>query len=171
MDTIIEGLLGLSRSGRNHMSRRRVDVSAVVRRIVDHLKLRSPGRVVVIQLEEGMEAWADEALLALALENLVSNAWKFTRLRAEARIEVDSTIVAGQTVFHVRDNGVGFDMAHAPKLFTPFAKLHQGSEFDGHGIGLATVKRIVERHGGEVWADARPGEGASFHFTLSGAPH
>jgi len=171
MDTIIEGLLGLSRSGRNPMSRRRVDVSAVVRRLVDQSKLRSPGRVVLVQVEEGMEAWADEALLTMALDNLVSNAWKFTRLRAEARIEIGSTTVAGQAVFHVRDNGVGFDMARAEKLFTPLVKLHHGAEFDGHGIGLATVKRIVERHGGEVWAEARPGEGATFHFTLSGAPH
>jgi signal transduction histidine kinase len=170
MDTIIEGLLGLSRSGRNHMSRRRVDVSAVVQRVVDQVKLRSPGRVVVVQIEEGMEAWADEGLLAMALENLVSNAWKFTRLRADARIDVGSGTVAGQAVFHVRDNGVGFDMAHAEKLFAPFVKLHQASDFDGHGIGLATVKRIVERHGGEIWAEARPGEGATFHFTLSGAP-
>jgi len=171
MDTIIEGLLGLSRSGRNPMSRRRVDVSAVVQRLVDQAKLRAPGRVVVIHMEEGMEAWADEALLTMALENLLSNAWKFTRLRAEARIEIGSTTIAGQAVFHVRDNGVGFDMARAEKLFTPFVKLHHGIEFDGHGIGLATVKRIVERHGGEVWAEARPGEGATFRFTLSGAPH
>jgi light-regulated signal transduction histidine kinase (bacteriophytochrome) len=170
MDTIIEGLLGLSTSGRNHMSRRRVDVSAVVRHIVDQAKVRSPGRAVVVQIEDGMEAWADEALLAMALENLVSNAWKFTRLRADAEIAIGSRTVAGQTVFFVRDNGLGFDMAHAEKLFTPFVKLHQRAEFDGHGIGLATVKRIVERHGGEVWAQSRPNEGATFHFTLSGAP-
>jgi len=170
MDTIIEGLLGLSRSGRSHMSRRRVDVSAAARRVADQLKVRSPGRAVYVHVMEGMEAWADEVLLGMVLEQLVSNAWKFTRMRPDASVEIGATQVGGQTVFHVRDNGVGFDMAAADKLFTPFVRLHASPEFDGHGIGLATVKRIIERHGGEIWAEARPGEGAAFHFTLSGAP-
>lgn len=168
MDTIIEGLLGLSRSGRGQMSRRRVDVTALARRVAEQCSGRSPERVVSVLVEDGLEAWADEALLRAALEQLLANACKFSRGRSEARIEVGAQELEGRTVFHVRDNGVGFDPARAEKLFSPFVRLHPGAEFDGHGIGLATVKRIVERHGGDVWAESRPGEGAVFHFTLSG---
>lgn len=168
MDTIIEGLLGLSRSGRSHMSRRRVDVTALVRRIVEHCSARSPDRDVAVHVDEGLEAWADESLLAMAIEQLVSNGFKFTRSRGDARIEIGARMVAGQTVFHVRDNGIGFDMAQAEKLFSPFVRLHPANEFDGHGIGLATVKRIIERHGGDIWAEAKPDGGATFFFTLSG---
>jgi signal transduction histidine kinase len=170
MDTIIEGLLGLSRSGRSHMTRRRVDVTSLARRIAQQHQAREPGRNVAFTVQEGLEAWADEALLAMALDQLLANAWKFTRDRADARVDVGAADDAGQALFHVRDNGVGFDMAQADKLFSPFVRLHQGARFEGHGIGLATVKRIVERHGGEVGADSHPGEGATFFFTLSGAP-
>lgn len=170
MDTIIEGLLGLSRSGRSHMARRRVDVTALAKRTAEQCKVRFPARVVSVSVDEGLEAWADEALLATAIDHLVGNAWKFTRTRPDARIEIGAREVSGQTVFHVRDNGLGFDMAQAEKLFSPFVRLHSGTEFDGHGIGLATVKRIVERHGGDIWAEAEPGRGAAFFFTLSGAP-
>lgn len=170
MDTIIEGLLGLSRSGRSHMTRRRVDLTAIAHRLGDQCKARAPGRAVVLRVDEGLEAWADEGLVSMALEQLVTNAWKFTRPRTDANVEIGASEVGGRTVFHVKDNGVGFDMGQADKLFSPFVRLHPGAEFDGHGIGLATVKRIVERHGGDVWAEARPGEGATFYFTLSGAP-
>lgn len=170
MDTIIEGLLGLSRSGRSHMSRRRVDLTAIANRLGEQCKVRSPGRAVALHVDEGLEAWADEGLVSMALEQLVTNAWKFTRPRTDANVEIGASEVGGRTVFHVKDNGVGFDMAQADKLFSPFVRLHPGADFDGHGIGLATVKRIVERHGGDVWAEARPGEGATFYFTLSGAP-
>lgn len=170
MDTIIEGLLGLSRSGRNHMSRRRLDLTAVARRVAEQWKVRCPSRVVSVHVAEGMEAWADEGLLALALEHLVGNAWKFTRMRPDAHVDIGVRQVSGQAVFHVRDNGVGFDMAAADKLFAPFVRMHAAADFDGHGIGLATVKRIVERHGGQVWAEAQPGQGATFYFTLSGPP-
>jgi signal transduction histidine kinase len=168
MDTINEGLLGLSRSGRGQMARRRVDVTALARRVAGQCKQRFPERAISVTVEEGLEAWADEALLGTALEQLLANACKFTRGRAEARIEVGAQEVSGRTVFHVRDNGVGFELSRAEKLFSPFVRLHPGNEFDGHGIGLATVKRIVERHGGDVWAESRPDEGATFHFTLSG---
>ena len=109
--------------------------------------------------------------IAMAFEHLIGNAWKFTRMRPDARIEIGACEVSGQTVFHVRDNGVGFDMAAAGNLFAPFVRLHGAGEFDGHGIGLATVKRLVERHGGQVWAESQYGQGATFFFTLSGAPH
>jgi signal transduction histidine kinase len=169
MDTIIEGLLGLSRSARNAMARQRVDVTALARRIAAQHQAREPQRNVAFTVQDGLEAWADEALLAVALEELLGNAWKFTRERADARIEVGAAEDAGQTLFHVRDNGVGFEMAQAEKLFSPFTRLHPGPRFEGHGIGLATVKRVVERHGGDIGADAHPGEGATFFFTLGRA--
>jgi signal transduction histidine kinase len=170
MDTIIEGLLGLSRSGRGQMSRRRVDVTALAKRVAAERTGRSLERAITVSVEEGLEAWADEALLATVLEHLLDNACKFTRDRDEARIEVGAREVSGRTIFHVRDNGVGFDAARAEKLFSPFVRLHPNADYGGHGIGLATVKRIVERHGGDAWAESRPGEGAVFHFTLSGMP-
>lgn len=170
MDMIIEGLLGLSRSARDAMTRRRVDVTALALRLGAQQQAREPARKVAFTVQDGLEAWADEPLLAMALEQLLANAWKFTRDRDDARIDVGAADDAGQAVFHVRDNGVGFDMAHAEKLFSPLARLHPNGHFEGHGIGLATVKRIVERHGGEIGADARPGEGATFFFTLGRPP-
>jgi signal transduction histidine kinase len=166
MDTIIDGLLGLSRAARVHMARKRVDVSAVARRVVAALEAREPERMVSIAIAEGLEAWADENLVRIVLENVIGNAWKYTRRRTDARIEVGARSSAGQTVFHVRDNGVGFDMAHAGRLFAPFVRLHDSADFEGYGIGLTSAKRIVERHGGEIWAEARVGEGATLHFTL-----
>jgi signal transduction histidine kinase len=152
------------------MSRGRVDVTALARRVVDGLAARDPERVVAVEVAAGLEAWADEGLVTLVLENLIGNAWKYTSRRAGARIEIGRRSVVGQGVFHVRDNGAGFDMDRADKLFAPFVRLHSAAEFEGHGVGLATVKRIVERHGGEIWAEAMPGRGATFHFTLSGSP-
>ena len=168
MESIIDGLLGLSRAARVHMARRRVDVSAVARRVVAALALRESERTVEVEIAEGLEAWADENLVRIVLENVIGNAWKYTRRRPDARISVGARRVAGQTVFHVRDNGVGFDMAHADRLFAPFVRLHDANDFEGHGIGLTSAKRIVERHGGEIWAEAQPGEGATIHFTLGG---
>ncbi len=170
MESIIDGLLGLSRVGRVHMARRRVDVSAVARRIAQGLAAREAERKVDIAVADGLEAWADENLVRIVLENLIGNAWKYTRRRPDARISIGSRRVAGQTVFHVRDNGVGFDMAHADRLFAPFVRLHDTTDFEGHGIGLTSAKRIVERHGGEIWAEARIGEGATIHFTLGAEP-
>jgi len=168
MESIIDGLLGLSRVGRVHMARRRVDVSAIARRVVEGLASREVERKVDVAIAEGLEAWADENLVRIVLENVIGNAWKYTRRRADARIWIGARRVAGQTVFHVRDNGVGFDMAHADRLFAPFVRLHDANDFEGHGIGLTSAKRIVERHGGEIWAEARIGEGATLHFTLGG---
>jgi len=163
---VIDGLLGLSRAGRMHMARRRVDVTQVARRAAAKLQARDPGRVVGVQIAEGLEAWADEALVAAVLDQLLGNAWKYTRDRADARIEVGVLGSGGKTVFYVRDNGVGFDMARAGRLFTPFVRLHEGTQFEGHGLGLASARRIVERHGGEIHAEAREGEGATLYFSL-----
>ncbi len=168
MENIIEGLLGLSRAGRIHMARKRVDVTAIARHAVAKLHNHEPERFVAVEIGEGLEAWADESLVSIVLEHVLANAWKFTRRRPDARIVVGARNIAGQTVFEVRDNGVGFDMAHAERLFAPFVRLHDGPEYEGHGIGLASVKRIVERHGGEIWADSKVDRGTTIHFTLSG---
>jgi signal transduction histidine kinase len=168
MENIIEGLLGLSRAGRVHMTRKRVDVSAIARHVVAKLHNHEPERFVAVDVGEGLEAWADESLVAIVLEHVLTNAWKFTRRRPDARISVGMRSVGGQAVFDVRDNGVGFDMAQADRLFAPFVRLHDGPEYEGHGIGLASVKRIVERHGGEIWAQSQVDRGTTIHFTLSG---
>jgi len=109
---------------------------------------------------------ADEGLLRAVMKNLIGNAWKFTSREKRARIQIGREVVRGKTAYFVRDNGVGFDMARADRLFIPFQRLHSASEFEGSGIGLATAQRIVRRHGGEIWADSEPGKGATFYFTL-----
>jgi light-regulated signal transduction histidine kinase (bacteriophytochrome) len=123
---------------------------------------------VEFSTEENVAAWADVGLLKVALENLLGNAWKFTSREPEARIEFGVREEGGRPVYYVRDNGAGFDQAYADKLFGAFQRLHAQDEFEGTGIGLATVARIVHRHGGRVWAEGRVGEGATFYFTLGG---
>lgn len=167
MGSLIEDLLSLARVTRTRLCYSQVDLSAMVRRILDEWQARQPARVVTMQIETGLTAHADEALLRVVMENLLGNAWKFSALQAEARISVARQFdAAGQQVFSVQDNGAGFDMAHAEKLFLPFERLHAAAEFPGSGIGLATVSRIIGHHGGRLWADAAPGVGATFYFTL-----
>lgn len=168
MTTTLDALLELSRVDRTPVVRRSVDLTAIARRVVCDLREREPERRVVIRIAEGLKGTADERLVAIALENLLGNAWKYTRRTREATVEVGARKVVGRDVFFVRDNGAGFDMAEAGRLFTPFVRLHGTAEFEGHGIGLATVRRVVERHGGSIWAEAQRGRGAVFHFTLSG---
>jgi light-regulated signal transduction histidine kinase (bacteriophytochrome) len=148
------------------MRRERVDLSALVKAVAEELRRTQPERQVEVVVEEGLVAKGDETLLRVTLENLLGNAWKFTRDQPHPRIEFGSTEYGDTRAYFVRDNGVGFDMAYADKLFGAFQRLHTTSEFEGTGIGLATVQRIIYRHGGQVWAKGKVGEGATFFFTL-----
>jgi len=164
MTGVIDGLITLTRVDTSRLMRQRVNLSAVARRIARDLQDRDPTRHARVEIADRMEATADAELVSIALENLLGNAWKYTSRIGETRIEMGRREVVGRDVFYVSDNGVGFDMARADRLFTPFFRLHP--EFEGHGMGLATVRRAVERHGGEVWAESRPGRGTTINFTL-----
>ncbi|HEU4731505.1 MAG TPA: ATP-binding protein, partial [Kofleriaceae bacterium] len=167
---LIDDLLTLSRVTRSELRRDRVDLSALAHTLVAALQRSEPARHVEIVIAPGIVADADPQLTAIALDNLLGNAWKFTSKRADARIEVGVTSAGGVPAYFVRDNGAGFDMAYRDKLFGVFQRLHPESEYPGTGIGLATVARIAHRHRGRVWADGKPGEGATFYFTLQ-EPH
>lgn len=167
MGELIDDLLKLSRITRTEMHHEEVDLSRMAREIASLLQRMEPEREVEFVIEEGMVARGDRQLLRVALDNLMNNAWKFSAKENRARIEVGTT--AGnehERVFFVRDNGAGFDMAYADKLFGAFQRLHARSEFDGTGVGLATVQRVINRHGGKVWAEAERGKGATFYFVL-----
>jgi signal transduction histidine kinase len=167
MDHLINDLLALSMVSRSEMTRESVDISDLARKITGELADVSPTRVVAVTVAPGMVAQGDPPLVRVALENLITNAWKFTSRRELASIEVGQTTGEGMApVFYVRDNGVGFDPTYADKLFGPFQRLHDATQFPGTGIGLATVRRIVLRHGGRIWAESQPGQGACFYFTL-----
>jgi PAS domain S-box-containing protein len=166
MAELIDDLLALSRVTRREMRRESVDLTALARTVATQLERAEPGRRVDWVIADGVRATGDGALLRLLLENLLGNAWKFTSKQDLARIEFGTVAIDGGLAYVVRDNGVGFDMAHAAKLFGAFQRLHSTREFSGTGIGLATVQRVVHRHGGRVWAEAEPGKGASFYFTL-----
>jgi signal transduction histidine kinase len=166
MGQLIDDLLNLSRINRPELRRVAVNLSQLAQRILDELKQGAPERPAECRVAPDLVAQGDANLLHIALENLLRNAWKFTQRRPVARIEFGVTEKDGAPVFYVRDNGAGFDMAYAGKLFGAFQRLHRAEEFEGSGIGLAIVQRIITRHGGRVWAEARVDEGASFYFTL-----
>ncbi len=168
MGELIDDLLQLSRLTRQPLRTQEVDLSALARRVVEQLRQQEPGRAVDVRVQPGVVARGDPKLLAVALENLLHNAWKFTAPRPRAAVEFGVVQTDGGLACYVRDNGVGFDMRYADKLFAPFQRLHKPSEFPGTGIGLATVQRVVARHGGRVWAEAAPEAGATFYFTLPG---
>ena len=168
MGTLIDDLLLLARVSRAEMSLERVDLSAEVAAIAAELQAREPGRRIRFAIDDGVRVTADRTLIRTVLQNLVENAWKFTAKRDGAAIEFATTPAEDAEVCcYVRDNGAGFDPAFAGKLFQPFQRLHAVTEFPGTGIGLASVRRIIERHGGRVWAEGAVGCGATFYFTLN----
>jgi len=166
MAQLIDDLLALSRVTRREMSRQQVDLSALAEAVASDLRASGPARHVELHVAPGLVANGDPALLRVVLENLLGNAWKFTGKRPDARIEFGTAQRDGAMAFFIRDNGAGFDMAYADKLFVPFQRLHSTSEFPGTGVGLASVQRVIQRHGGRVWAEAEVGKGATFYFTL-----
>lgn len=166
MAKLIDDLLELARVTRRDLQVRQCDLSAIAQDIVRDLRASGPERTVKVNVAVGMRVAADEGLLRIALDNLLRNAWKFTGLAAEAEIEVGCIEEADSTTFFVRDNGVGFDMAYVDKLFGAFQRLHSEAEFQGTGIGLALVQRVIRRHGGQVWAEAEPDRGATFYFSM-----
>lgn len=169
MSNIIEGMLKMARLSRVEVHRTEVDITRMAREITDALHRGAPDRDVEFVIREGIVASADERLLRAVLENLIGNAFKFTSKRPGARIEIGARDDEGTLAFYVRDNGAGFAPEHAAKMFRPFQRLHSEKEFSGTGIGLATVHRIVQRHGGRVWAEGEPEKGATIYFT-TGTP-
>lgn len=166
MASLIDALLDLSRLNRGELMRERLDLSTMAREIALELVEAEPGRTVELVVADGLEAHADRRLLRALLANLLDNAWKFTARHETARIAVGAVDTGGERAFFVRDDGAGFDIAYADKLFVAFQRLHGADEFEGLGIGLATVQRIVHRHGGRVWAEGEVEQGATFWFTL-----
>ena len=170
MGELIDDLLQLSRVGRTPLRLEQVDLSALAGAVVAVLQRGAPERTVRVRIAGGLVAQGDPGLLRIMLENLLGNAWKFTGTAAEPLVELGSRHQDGAIVYFVCDNGVGFDMTYMERLFTPFQRLHGQGEFPGTGIGLATVRRIVERHGGRVWAHGEVGNGAEISWTLPGPP-
>jgi signal transduction histidine kinase len=166
MSQLIDDVLYLSRVTRAELRDQEVDLSALATMILSRLQESEPERKVELRIRPGVVVSGDGQLLRIALENLLENAWKFSGKQPEARIEFGVTQASGEPTYFVRDNGAGFDMTYVDRLFGPFQRLHPQVEFPGSGIGLATVQRIIHRHGGRVWAEGLVGQGATFQFTL-----
>ena len=170
MDNLMNGLLMLSRMGRKELSREWMDPGPLVREVVDELLEQVPERHIAVTVGELPRCFADPAMLRLVYANLIGNAVKFTRQTSAPTIDIGA--IEGETgvIYYVRDNGTGFDMKYVDQIFKPFRRLHKEEEYEGFGIGLATVERIIRRHGGRIWAEGKPGEGAAFYFTFEGPP-
>jgi PAS domain S-box-containing protein len=167
MAQLIDDILTLSRVSRSNVAIQKVDLSLLARRSLDRLQKSAPERSADITISEGLLADADPRLVGVLLDNLLGNAWKFTKNRPLTQVEVGQLQGEGQRTFFVRDNGAGFDMSYADKLFGPFQRLHSSREFEGTGIGLATVQRIINKHAGTIWAQSAVDQGATFFFTLA----
>jgi light-regulated signal transduction histidine kinase (bacteriophytochrome) len=168
MSKMIDDLLHLARLGGQPLQKSHIKLANLVREVFDDLRAQNPGRTVELQLDELPDCFGDLALLKQVIVNLLSNAFKFTRGKPNARIHVGCRLEKGERIYFVRDNGAGFDMEHARQLFGVFQRLHSETEFEGTGVGLSIVKRIIHRHGGRLWAEAELDKGATFYFTLPG---
>jgi len=167
MSRLVDDLLNLSRISRQHIQRKEVNMSALAASIIAELSEVHPDRRVDADIKEGLKAFADHGLIEIVLSNLLGNAWKFTAKNEHARIEFGTVPQDGKMIYYVRDNGAGFNQEYAGKMFWPFHRLHSESAFEGTGIGLAIVDRIISRHGGRVWAEGIEGEGATIYFSLT----
>jgi light-regulated signal transduction histidine kinase (bacteriophytochrome) len=167
MADLIDALLSLARVTRSDLKLERTDLSAIGREVTAQLAAAAPERTVAVEVQDDLHAVVDPRLARVLLTNLLGNAWKFTSKVPAARIELGATQREGTPTFFVRDNGAGFDMAYAAKMFAPFQRLHTVTEFPGTGIGLATVQRILQRHGGRIWAEGALDRGAAFYFTFT----
>ncbi len=166
MSDLINDLLQLAGVSRVSTRRELLSMTGLAKAVVSDLRKGEPCRNLAIEIADGISAFGDARLVKIVLVNLLGNAWKFTSKRSDARIAFGCESKLGEAVFFARDNGAGFDMAHAGRLFSPFQRLHTRDEFEGTGIGLAIVQRIVSRHGGRIWVEAAPEKGATFYFTL-----
>jgi light-regulated signal transduction histidine kinase (bacteriophytochrome) len=166
MDNIVGNLLRLSQCKPAELTRRNLDLSDCVQRILRKFQQGEPNRKATVTVEPNLRVNADPGLLQFALENLLSNAWKYTAYKEHATISFGRFRDVDEFVYFVRDNGAGFSMAHADELFQPFHRLHSITEFPGCGIGLTIAKRVITRHGGRIWGESKPSQGAAFHFTL-----
>jgi signal transduction histidine kinase len=167
MGELIDDLLKLTKISRQKIKRSKVDLAEISREVLDELSELEPDRNVDIRFGSDLYVYADKGLVRILLYNLLSNAWKFTSRKTAAMIEIGQTVKGYKNFFYIRDNGTGFDMRYAGKLFNAFQRLHSEIEFEGNGIGLATVRRIANLHGGDIWADSILDEGATFYFTLN----
>ena len=166
MTALVNDLLTLAHVGNAPLERAEIDLSQLCEEIASNLRLASPGRNAKVEVAPDLRCIADASLMRAAMENLIGNAWKYSARVSHARIEIGRTSVDGRDVFFVRDNGAGFDMQQAHRLFSPFERLHGANEFEGTGVGLAAVLRIIERHGGRIWAQSATGQGATFFFEV-----
>lgn len=167
MGSLIDDLLKLSRISRKNIEKEKFDIGALAIELIEELREWDPEREVEFHTEGDLEIHADKGLFRSLMQNLISNAWKFSADQSPAHIVVGSTVLNTQKTFYLKDNGVGFDMKYADKLFRAFQRLHSEKQFEGTGIGLATVQRIISRHGGKIWAESEPGKGTTFYFYLN----
>ena len=163
---MINDLLQFSRTGTINIHPQPVDLSEMCRKVMQWIHQDAPDREIDIRIDDNIQVTADQSLLMVVMKNLLGNAWKYTSKTYHPKIHVGSMTKEGNLVIFVKDNGAGFDPSKATNLFTPFFRLHSQEEFPGTGVGLATAKRIIERHGGRIWAEGEPGKGASFFFIL-----
>jgi two-component system sensor kinase len=166
MGTLIDDLLVLSRVGRKEIEHSKIDMHKLAKTVFDEIKATVPERELQLNIEPLLPAYGDAGLVHQVFFNLLSNAIKFTRTREDAVIEVGAYVEGPENIYYVKDNGIGFDIQYADKLFGAFQRLHSDKQFEGTGIGLAIVQRIIQRHGGRVWAEGKVNEGAKFYFTL-----
>jgi len=166
MKKMIEAIYSLSKLTTSKLNKIRTDLSGIALTVIDELRSQEPERCVDVMIQENLSAYCDPTLITVVLQNLLSNAWKFTRKTSGAKIEFGTESKGRELIYFVKDNGAGFDSRYAAKLFRIFQRLHSESEFEGTGTGLAIVSKIIEKHCGKIWAEGEIGKGACFYFTL-----